>query len=696
MSAARNARAGLRLAVLVLSLAGVPAPAQEAVAPPVEKVAPGPDQTSGAALRESGARDLDAAVARLGGGTDVNTAAASAVAPSVWGLADFGSYLVVIDGVPWGGAFTPAVSRVNLADVATIDVQVAGAPVLYGTTSFAGVVHVNRYAPADTPTVLQASVGSYGSAALGFSGALAPIGSYTQSLSVDVNRDQLSGTDHGLDDAHALYRGVSPLAGGWLKLDAEVEAETRHAESPVLRLGTGLVATPLDANYQPADARVGSHRFQGGVDYRHESPLGPLEMLASFASANVADRRGFLRASLTDDGSPNADGFNQERAIHSWYVDAHARSTLSESLALGWGADWTGGWAAQSSQGFEYYVPLDASRRAPPSSAVPVLDTTGFTDARRDAGAYAQADWLPDALTAGSLSLRLSRNAETRTSSLAVTAAPVAPAAASDAATRTRLSGGLALSRRFWTVADDKGEPAGGVEGRLSFRQTSPPPTPDFGPDYTPHLLKPMQGRRSDASLRGAALKERLQWTVEASYLDIDDLIVSQADVAGNPVLANAGRAHVRSVDLGTHWLLSRDRPLSADLSAGLHRASFGGTHSLEEGTDTDLVGRDLTLAPRRVAAAGIDYAPASGAYGRLSLAYFGPRFLDRLNTARAGGYATLDAKLGWRTARGGVWLHAANLTDRRVPVAESEFGDQAFYLSPARAFALQAYVNWR
>ena len=691
--AARHGPAVAIAFVLGLALSGNVAAQEEAQATPapVEKAPASAEQASGSMLREGGARDLDAAIGALGAATDVNTAAVAAAAPSVWGLADFASYLVVVDGVPWGGAFTPAISRVNLADVETVDVQTAGAAVLYGTTSFAGIVHVNRYAPGATPAVFRASVGSYRSGALGWSGALPSLGDYSHSLSVDVNQDNLIGVDHGLTDAHALYRGASAFAGGWLRFDAEVEAETRLPESPVLRIGTALAPTPLDANYQPADARVGAHRAQAGLDYRHESPVGPVEAVFSYAQSQIADRRGFLSGLLTDDGSDNAIGFNQERSIRSLYADIHARSTLSTRWAAGWGVDWMGGRAAHSSQDFSYYVPLDGRQRAPSTSTLPILGTAGFSDFRSDFGLYGQFDWVRDAQTSATLSLRLSHNSEERSSAVTLGEREAGMALEEATSTLTRLSFGVGVTHRF-----GGGAGRDGPELRLSFRDTSPPPTPDFGPEYSPRLLKPMEGRRSDASLRGTAFTDRLEWGVSAGYLDIRHLIVSQTDPYGNPVLANAGTAYLRALDIDARWHVPAVDGLVVAASGGLHRASFGGTQTIEEGQPTELAGHDLALAARRVAAASLAYESGTGPQAQLSVNYVGPRYLDRLNAARVGGYSTVDLRLGFRSERGGVWLRASNLTGRRDPIAESEFGDQAFYRNPARMIALDAYVNCR
>jgi outer membrane cobalamin receptor len=62
-----------------------------------------------------------------------------------------------VDGVPWGGAFNPALSTLDLRDVDHIEVQRGPAPVMYGATSFVGVIQVVRRAPGQKGTHVYAS-----------------------------------------------------------------------------------------------------------------------------------------------------------------------------------------------------------------------------------------------------------------------------------------------------------------------------------------------------------------------------------------------------------------------------------------------------------------------------------------------------------------------------------------------------------
>ena len=74
---------------------------------------------SGAELVARGATDLSTALGLVSGveapaGGD---AGPSSAVPSFWGLHEFDAFLLVVDGVPWGGAFNPAITTLDFTDV---------------------------------------------------------------------------------------------------------------------------------------------------------------------------------------------------------------------------------------------------------------------------------------------------------------------------------------------------------------------------------------------------------------------------------------------------------------------------------------------------------------------------------------------------------------------------------------------------
>ena len=49
-----------------------------------------------------------------------------------WGLHECDAFLLVVDGVPWGGAFNASITTLNLTGVRRIDALKGAVPVMYG------------------------------------------------------------------------------------------------------------------------------------------------------------------------------------------------------------------------------------------------------------------------------------------------------------------------------------------------------------------------------------------------------------------------------------------------------------------------------------------------------------------------------------------------------------------------------------
>src|SRR6266404_3170507 len=78
---------------------------------------------SGEELRSRGVRDLRSALG-LAVGVEIAPGGDSGPASSVpefWGLKEFDAFLLVVDGVPWGGSFNPALTSLSLYDVERIE-----------------------------------------------------------------------------------------------------------------------------------------------------------------------------------------------------------------------------------------------------------------------------------------------------------------------------------------------------------------------------------------------------------------------------------------------------------------------------------------------------------------------------------------------------------------------------------------------
>ena len=126
-------------------------------------------------------------------------------------------------------------------------------------------------------------------------------------------------------------------------------------------------------------------------------------------------------------------------------------------------------------------------------------------DTRVFAGQYVQADWTsgPINLLAG---IRLNETAEHKHSGHIDTLDPSASEAAGDHRTGARLSGNLGLSWLFWQSGVDH------AVVYADLRKTSQAGSVDFGPDYTPDVLKSERADIYEAGLKGVAFDGALEY----------------------------------------------------------------------------------------------------------------------------------------------------------------------------------------
>ncbi len=649
---------------------------------PVDRVPASISTVSGNELRHRNAWDLAAALS-LVPGVEAPTggdAGPSSAVPSFWGLHEFDAFLLVVDDVPWGGAFNPAITTLNLNDVERIEVLKGAAPVMYGATSFVGVVHVLHYNAGEAANQADVAIGNRGSARGSASFVLPQWGDYRQSLAADGQSLGFPDSRQNVSDGRLLYRGALELGKGRLSIDANVNIVRDVPPSPVIREATSLTnRTPIDANFNPADAAIGENRYQVALRYSRPAAWGTWDTLVSVSHSHIDDIRAFLHPDLSGD----ADTQNQNRTLVDDYIDTHLAFQRGE-LALLAGADLLYGYGRQSTLNGNtaYTAPLNGSVLPPPTAQLPVNEFGFVADKRLFAGQYVQVDWKPDARWDMIAGARLNETRERKFSS-DLTLPPFTDTReyAAERASRNviRASETVGASYRAWASGRNE------VVLYADYRNAFKPAAVDFGPDYQPDVLRPETARSYEVGLKGAAAG-RLAYQAEVFRLDFHNLVVP----TDSGFLTNAAASRLKGAELEARYAITDSLVLAANYA--YHDAHF--TQYLFFSGDSnayvDVAGRQLPLSPRHLASAGILFARPQGFNSTVVLSYIGRRFLDEQNLARVGGYTKLDATLGYRIGRYQVSLEAINLTNRRPPVTASEFGSESFYLLNARALWLR------
>ena len=683
----RNIRDASILAVALLlgtvakaSAQNEPQPAQ--AIPPVEviankvperphDIAASIEVFSGNELRARGVTSLKDALALATGvaiapGGDAGPASA---VPEFWGLRELDAFLLVVDGVPWGGAFNPAISTLSLQDVERIEVMRGPAPVTYGATSFVGVIHVVHRSGAESDRSAEIRGGSFGS---GAGSAELPFGNFGQwksRLSGDFERRGFRDDHTSFSRGHAMWRTARVRENGQTWFSADVNILRQEPASPHPREGGGLsTSVPLDANYNPANAFLNENRFafSGGL----ERPLlgATWSTMASYTRSNQNLFRGFL---VDISNTPNnAAGSREDIEINDFYADTHLVWQTRPQLRFLTGGDALIAGGEGNGATFTYTAPLDGSTQ----TVVPeptTFDKDAGSD-RRFLGAYGSAEWRPIPQLGVNGGLRLNATTESRGEGAEVT--------------HTRLSGALGAIFGIWERDVDH------LRVFANYRNTFKPAAFDFSLAENEGVLDPETSRSYEAGLKVRAVGGRLDFEASGFRMDFENLVTSTI-VNNQPALINAGKTRFKGVELESDfWLLNA---LSARASYSFHDGKFVDFVQEFGGVPTQLAGNRFEMSARHLASAGLTFAPDRGFTGNIVFNYTGDRFLNKRNAALAPAFSTLDAGIGYRTSRGEWRLDGRNLTNRRDAVSESELGDAQYYRMPARTIQTGISVRY-
>ena len=645
-------------------------------------------------LTALGAADLHTALS-LVAGLDVapggDGGPASAV-PEFQGLREFDAFLLLVDGVPVGGAFNPDLASIDLTGVDHIEVIRGSAPVKYGATSFVGVINVIHVKAGKPGSEAQASFGSYGSHSVGITTPVSSDGPVQQTLIADYTQQGFSDPRAGWTRSHLLYRTAVDTEGNEFRLDLDGLILRGEPASPRPLAPGDTRLTPLvppDSNDNPSDARMDEDR--AGFTLGDDADLKWAKWSTTFSTVFTHDRniRGFLRADqLTDNGLPNADGFNQSQDRTDIYADSHLTFPVADDLELVAGLSLLQGSGSQASSNFEYFVHLNGAG-APPSTSVPVDEQTRLADRRSFSGAYADLDWRFAPRWDFELGLQLNHDVES-TDTAFLSSDPTVPASLDgDHRSDTRWSGLTALSYQAWQEGADD------LVAYGNYRNTFKPAAIDFGPEAEPDILEPETAQQYELGLKGHLLDGHLDWETSAFLTNMNNTVVA-VDTGGTPGIANGGQNRFQGVELETDWRVADDWRWQNAFS--YHHAYYRNFLHDTDGTPAGLVqdaGNRLELSPLYLFSTGLFYAPAQGFTADAVLRYTGSRYYDPENSVKAGAFTTYDAGLGYRFGTWSLDLQGRNLNDRRDPVANSELGDSQSYLLPARFVELSATFDW-
>ena len=639
---------------------------------------------SGQDLRDRGATDLRSALA-LVAGVDIapgsDSGPASAI-PEMWGFREQDAYLLVVDGIPWGGVFNPQVTTLDLNDVERIEILRGAAPVMYGAMSFVGVIQVIRYQPGHGGSAVQAAAGSYGSAALGSSFDLSNWAGFASRLSLDAEKHSYRDERSGFERAHLLWRNRRELSGGGdVHFNLEGTWLNQSPTSPVPRIGGTFPApnVPLDANYEPGGAYINPRRNGVSAGFTIPKSYGIWSGLASYARTSTDSLRGFVTDPTGPVFTANAD--RTSMIVDEVSLDAHVEITNVPKTQIVAGVDYQYGNGHLRGGDFDYAINADGSN--PPDGASAALGKdANVTDTRNFGGLYGFAAWTPDRWWRVEAGLRANFTGENRkTSTNNFDTATYSQD--KDSASRTRLGGSAGVTFTPWQRGADD------VRLFADYRNTYKPAASEFDLDAAAQILAPETSESWELGVRTELFDRKFALEFSAFDMKLENLVL----IAASGGFENAGAEKFKGFELEASGRLPHDIGLRA--VGSYHDATFLDYQTLFPGdvTTTQLKGKRQEMTPQWLAGAGLVYAPAKGFLAHADVALTGSRYLNKRNTVLAPQFVTWGMGIGWRGDRCTIRLDGTNLGDQRDPVSESEVGDAQYYLLESRRILLS--FNW-
>jgi outer membrane receptor protein involved in Fe transport len=640
---------------------------------------------SGEELRDRGVTDLRGALA-LAAGIEIAPGGDGGPAGSVpefWGLKEFDAFLLVVDGTPWGGAFNPALPTLDLNDVDRIEVQRGPAPVMYGATSFVGVIHVVHRAAGATKGSLSLSGGSYESGSGALTLKVPRWAGFDSTLGADFGKVGFADDRTRHKKTHLLWRNRRAWGEGTFHFAVDGTWLRQDPASPHPRAGPALSTdVPLGANHNPAGALLDEDRYFVSAGFERPLSFATWIANASFTRSKQEAFRGFLVDVSADD--PNAHGFRETIGVTGLYLDTHLAWTRWSRTRLVAGLDYLHGKGTGTGGDFDYLVSLDGSN--PPTSAeLPPAADIRIEDRRGFFGAYVFSEWTPAPAWRLEGGVRLNVTKESRATRTLDFASGELSAGDDDRAT-VRPGGSVGVTWTAWQRGNDR------LRLFANYKNTFKPAAIDFGLDSEPEILKPETAQSGELGLRGRLRDGAFAFEISSFLMDFNNPVIAQS-IDGLPALTNAGQERFKGIEASLVWHAGRG--LSARASYSYHDAKFRDFLTELDGVPTQLAGKRLEMSPHQLAAFGLLYAPSRGVVGSLEGNWVGSRYLNKRNTALADAYFTWSASLGYRQGRWEARAAGRNLNNRRDPVAESELGDAQYYRLPHRRFDVSASVRF-
>ncbi|KLE07703.1 TonB-dependent receptor [Aliarcobacter butzleri] len=183
---------------------------------------------------------------------------------------------------------------------------------------------------------------------------------------------------------------------------------------------------------------------------------------------------------------------------------------------------------------------------------------------------------------------------------------------------------------------------------------------------------------------KGMFFDNRLKFNTNIYYMDIKDMQVEEAPIAGIIYMVNAATATSKGFEMELEGVISDELTMFA--SAGVNQTTFDKFEDLAG----DYSGNYNPLAPKYNFNIGTLYRANNGLYARVDFNGYGKTYFDKANTTSQKAYNLVDTKIGYEANDFDIYFYVNNLFDKDYDAIGAYFSGTTTILRPEQEFGIK------
>ncbi len=183
---------------------------------------------------------------------------------------------------------------------------------------------------------------------------------------------------------------------------------------------------------------------------------------------------------------------------------------------------------------------------------------------------------------------------------------------------------------------------------------------------------------------KGIFFDNRLKFNTNIYYMDIKDMQVEEAPVAGTIYMVNAATATSKGFEMEVEGMITNELTLFA--SVGINKTTFDNFSDLAG----NYSGNYNLLAPKYNFNIGTQYRANNGLYARVDFNGYGKTYFDKANTNYQKAYSLVNMKMGYETNTFDIYFYVNNLLDKNYDAIGAYFNGTTTILREEQEFGIK------